>query len=176
MCCQGDGSLRGDNIWQNNELYVTQLPPPLCHTCICLPPLSPLPLVCLYLSSLSLSTLFCMYLSLSPLPVSPSPSPSPSPSVCTCPPPPPPPPSVPCRYMKITDHDAGEGGIWDRERGNVDPRTHRHEHTTLPSSGVSRHLPRPAPPMGSVASLWTARQVYVCEPYYCTYVGNSFAL
>lgn len=51
-------------------------------------------------------------------------------------------------------NDGGRsGGTWNR--GNLDPRTHRHEHGT----NAVRHLPRPAPPVGSVASIWAARQV-----------------
>lgn len=64
------------------------------------------------------------------------------------------------QYMKIADPEMGDiaGGMWERERGNVDPRTHRHEHGNAVGSGLTRHLPRPAPPIGSVASIWAARQ------------------
>ena len=61
-------------------------------------------------------------------------------------------------FMKVADRETGDG-MGERERGNVDPRTYRHESGTLAGPGLARHLPRPAPPIGSVASLWAARQV-----------------
>lgn len=65
------------------------------------------------------------------------------------------------RYMKIADSDAGDAavGMGEQEWRNVDPRTHRHKHGDVANSGLVRHLPHPAPPIGSVASIWAARQV-----------------
>ena len=65
------------------------------------------------------------------------------------------------RYMKIAESDAGDAavGMGEQEWRNVDPRTHRHKHGDVANSGLVRHLPHPAPPIGSVASIWAARQV-----------------
>jgi hypothetical protein len=78
------------------------------------------------------------------------------------------------QFMKISDHEGGEatGGMGEREWGNVDPRTHRHEHGTGPKSGITRHLPHPAPPMGSVASMWAARQVSRANAGHMEFAGR----
>ena len=79
------------------------------------------------------------------------------------------------RYRESGDREGGGIGasgttVWDQDRGNMDPRTQRYER----GSGTSQFLPRPAPPIGSVAKIWAARQVlYSRTPLVAVLIGEA---
>jgi hypothetical protein len=78
-------------------------------------------------------------------------------------------------YRESGDRKGGGIGasgttVWDQDRGNMDPRTQRYER----GSGTSQFLPRPAPPIGSVAKIWAARQVlYSRTPLVAVLIGEA---
>jgi hypothetical protein len=83
-------------------------------------------------------------------------------------------------YRESGDREGGGIGasgttVWDQDRGNMDPRTQRYERGSGPvgGGGASQFLPRPAPPIGSVAKIWaTTRQASIASSGHAEFAGR----